>query len=278
MFDEVCNVLDDPEFHCAVKWQEVESGSILVWDNLGVQHIAPADYEPHFRLMHRCVTLGSGSPRAFKPDLDSGACPNGWGLYVRSAYAKAGFCSKKSVDFYNDTAKLYDELAHPEVWLGPEVVSEYAKRVASQEMQSARILDFGAGTGKLGLRLQEKGFQNVDAVEPAEAMLEQVPAGTYQATFKDGVDAPEASYDMIVSTGVIGTHVGTEGVKELMPKVQNGGSILFSCKYDTYQAMNFDSLATGGNQWQQKIVHGPVALNRDMPDQQHVVVQMVREG
>mmetsp|Transcript_21346 Transcript_21346/g.49658 ORF Transcript_21346/g.49658 Transcript_21346/m.49658 type:complete len:216 (-) Transcript_21346:34-681(-) len=205
------------------------------------------------------------------------ALPDTWGLYVQSAYANAGFCSKKSTEFYNDTAKLYDQLARPEVWLAPELVSEYARQLwePMKATRHARILDFGAGTGQLGLQLKEKGFTDVDAVEPAEAMLAEVTPGLYQKTFLDGNEAPEAAYDMIVSTGVIGTHVGAEGVRELMPKVQNGGSIIFSCKYDAYLTMDFKSLeTTADGPWQQTIVHGPVALVRDMPDQQHVVVEL----
>eukprot|EP00439_Symbiodinium_sp_Y106_P085293 s6_g28.t1 len=203
--------------------------------------------------------------------------PSDWSGFVSAAYTKAGFSSEKSKEFYNETAEIYDKLAHPEVWLAPKLATEHALALIASA--TVRILDFGAGTGQLTLRLREAGFENVDAVEPAEAMLAQVPAGTFQNTFPDTAQAPDAAYDLIVSTGVIGTHVGPEGVKDLMSKVRSGGDILFTCKFDTYEQLSWDAAERDheGRTWRRQVLQGPLPLNRDMPSQEHVIVRLACE-
>ena len=41
-------------------WSELGNGTLVVWDNHATQHMAPADYLPEFRLMHRSITRGHG--------------------------------------------------------------------------------------------------------------------------------------------------------------------------------------------------------------------------
>lgn len=55
-----------PEFQVRFRW---EKDSVAIWDNLGTQHAAVVDYEPHFRSMRRVIA------GAAKPSLDLDKVP-----------------------------------------------------------------------------------------------------------------------------------------------------------------------------------------------------------
>lgn len=51
-----------PEYQVRHKW---EPNTVVIWDNLGVQHYAVTDYAPHYRKLHR-LTIND-SENTFKP-------------------------------------------------------------------------------------------------------------------------------------------------------------------------------------------------------------------
>jgi taurine dioxygenase len=66
--DELLNFLFEhqlqPKYRCLFDWTV---GDVLIWDNLGTQHRATADYGPHeHRLMKRCQVK---SNKIFDPDF-----------------------------------------------------------------------------------------------------------------------------------------------------------------------------------------------------------------
>ena len=71
---------------------------------------------------------------------------------------------------------------------------------------ATRVLDLGAGTGKLTARLHARGLEVV-AVDPSAAMLERLSAAlpdvqTHQAG-AEAIPLPDASVDVIISNCVI---------------------------------------------------------------------------
>jgi len=92
IFDRVSKAMDHPDYQVAIRWQEVEPGTIACWDNWGVMHIAPADYMPHYRMMHRTVTLGPAQPQRYTgKSADSGV-----GKLIPGSLQTTGFPKQKT--------------------------------------------------------------------------------------------------------------------------------------------------------------------------------------
>mmetsp|Transcript_69598 Transcript_69598/g.193661 ORF Transcript_69598/g.193661 Transcript_69598/m.193661 type:complete len:257 (+) Transcript_69598:71-841(+) len=231
-----------------------------------VTHIAPAGFSPHRRMMHRTAMLHDSQ------DLT-------WGTYVSKAYKEAGFSKDASVSFYDKSAHYYDQLARPGTWLAPFLVANHAREIVSQRGTApnvARTLDFGAGTGQLGVALKQEGFETIDAVEPSTKMTELAPKGTYSEVYMDDKQAGQESYDLVVSTGVIGTHVDPHGLQALLSKVKVGGAMVVSCKACSWQEDGFSDMVNSLSNFNHNILDGPRPLNKDMPDQMHVIVELAR--
>lgn len=193
----------------------------------------------------------------------------------------AGFSKDASLSFYDESAKYYDNLARPSSWLAPAMVANYAAQLLRQQrgtsLHNARALDFGAGTGQLGLALKEQGFEQLDAVEPSFEMTKQIPGGTYLRVYSDDKDVHHEGYHVIASTGVIGTHVYPDGLRLLLQKVKPLGFVIFSCKADAWLKEGFAAMMVEiAGEWHHKLIFGPAPLVKDMPKQEHVIVVLCR--
>lgn len=58
-----------------------------------------------------------------------------------------------------------------ETYRGPKIASNFCDVLLFDK--ASKIVDVGAGTGFVGDFLKKTGFTNVDALEPAEGLLEQ---------------------------------------------------------------------------------------------------------
>ncbi|XP_046580993.1 uncharacterized protein LOC124288515 [Haliotis rubra] len=75
-------------------------------------------------------------------------------------------------DMFNDFAEDFEEVYSSIGWRPYEVVGDFMAKIIPEENRSKlKVLDVGAGTGLLGNKLKNHGFTHVDALDPAEKML-----------------------------------------------------------------------------------------------------------
>merc|ERR1711860_87603 len=121
---------------------------------------------------------------------------------------------------------------------------------------------------------KEHGFNHLVAMDPSVGMLEQIPPGIYDEFInsEDALFEQQCTYDLIVSSGVIGTCVEASELHKLMRLVKDGGSIMFSCLNIPYETAGFKEVSAPG--WKHEVIAGPLPLNADMPETFHVVVRL----
>ncbi|XP_076052050.1 methyltransferase-like protein 27 [Oratosquilla oratoria] len=123
-----------------------------------------------------------------------------------------------------------------------------------------RILDVGAGTGKVGIELGRRGFRHLDALEPAAAMLEVLKTtGVYNRTFNEYVgvgknSVPSGFYDVVVVAGaMVKGHIPIEGVDDLIRMTKPGGMVCISMRKEfTEEGGDYQHLETRLHDLQQQ--------------------------
>lgn len=101
------------------------------------------------------------------------------------------------------------------------------------DIESARVLDAGCGTGAVAARLKKHGFANIDGVDLSPDMLNIAKAkklyrNLLEADLNQPLDLPQSPYTAIVSAGTFTTgHVGAEAFHNLFAHLQRQG--LMAC-------------------------------------------------
>ncbi|KAK7110369.1 methyltransferase-like protein 27 [Littorina saxatilis] len=152
---------------------------------------------------------------------------------------RPGISREESQALYNQLASLgaYDKL-HDYA----KYSTAYDKLMAAvldlfpnhNERKDVAILDVGAGTGKIGQRLRDAGFEHVDALDPSPEMLKIAQnKGVYKryiSSFftQQPVDCiEEDAYDLLVMCGVCGPGaVPVEAFKEVVRILKPGGYVV----------------------------------------------------
>ena len=203
--------------------------------------------------------------------------------YLKLAYESA-MDVQKSRNCYDTHAELYETVHSDGSWVGPRLLAEQvALRLQDSDSQSA-ILDFGAGTGLLGRALaQNKIAATIEAADLSKDMLDiaQKTSDGIYTNFHIGLLNEDFTlennyYDAVVSSGVIGTHVGFECVEEIMPSVKKGGFIAFTILKEANESFFSGHYETMSPEWkvEAKIETGP--LNVDIPNVEHNIMILKR--
>ena len=183
---------------------------------------------------------------------------------VFSAAERARFVPRGVVDspinrslafelLYRLEPKLYERLVSAER-IHPAVL-EWLPRVD-------RVVEVGAGTGRLTARLLER-CAHVVAVEPARPMRERLRAGLSTPAFDkvdivdgffDGLPVPDASADMVVTCSALERdtgHGGDVGLAEMERVCALGGLIVvvWPNHLDWLRANGFSHLSFPGRMW-----------------------------
>ncbi|XP_076339100.1 methyltransferase-like protein 27 [Tachypleus tridentatus] len=134
-------------------------------------------------------------------------------------------------NFYGSWAENYDEEVFLFNYNGPKQITEaFAKLNVPKDVE---LIDIAAGTGTVGMKLNEMGYKNIDALDASKKMLEvarkkNVYRNLYHFYLGCGGESPikDGTYDVAISCGGIGPgHIPYCAFHEILAMVKQGGLI-----------------------------------------------------
>ncbi|ESO94300.1 hypothetical protein LOTGIDRAFT_161525 [Lottia gigantea] len=138
------------------------------------------------------------------------------------------------MDYYSKWCRSGDyekDLSKGGTYNGPIIAGEAISRLYPDD-KNIRILDIAAGTGYVGEELRNKGYHNVDALEPSEGMLQQaIDKNIYKTHICDilggtSVHINDDEYDCTIVCGGMGEgHIPCSGLNEMIRVVKPGGVV-----------------------------------------------------
>ncbi len=151
-------------------------------------------------------------------------------------------------------------------YLGPEKAQDCIERYLPK---TARILDAGAGTGRLGQLLHDAGYSELTAFDLSRGMLKVAERrGVYKALHQmalgDRLDFDDDAFDATACIGTLTTgHAPASGIDELIRVTRPDGLIVVTLNLNTYAddgiKDRIEALDTAG-QWALVEASGPHPL------------------
>ncbi|CAN5565027.1 class I SAM-dependent methyltransferase [soil metagenome] len=186
---------------------------------------------------------------------------------------------KELSERYDEWAATYEEdLDRDFGWYGPMHAVNAALKYIPKD---ARILDAGAGTGLVGVLLDENGYDEIVGIDLSKGMLEEAgKKGVYdelhQMVMGEPLDFETNSFDAVMSVGVLTvSHAPVESIDELVRVTKPGGHIIYTLLPDLYEEGGFkDKHAEfeSAGKWKLAEVSEPLQiLPKGEPDVYHQV-------
>ncbi len=144
---------------------------------------------------------------------------------------------------YDEWASTYDdELRNEYGYIAPRIVAENLARLVPAK--TAVIADMGCGTGLVGEELAACGYSCFDGLDFSAGMLAKAKAkGLYRRLYEGSLLArtalADSAYDAVVSAGTFGSHVGPEGIAELIRVAKPGAPIVVYMNAQTFEELDF---------------------------------------
>jgi len=139
-------------------------------------------------------------------------------------------------DGYNAWAPAYDRDMAALGYALPAPFTALLRRHLPET--GSRILDAGAGTGLLGVRLARMGYRFLVGIDNASGMLERakrrrVYRGLREMDLARPLDFPDREFDGVAALGVINwSHPLPQALAEFVRVTRPGGRVLFSAALD----------------------------------------------
>lgn len=140
---------------------------------------------------------------------------------------------------YDAWAEDFDEDAREAFgYCGPDLALDCIQRHLPTD---ARILDAGAGTGRLGQLLHDAGYTNLTGFDLSQGMLDVAARlGVYKALHRmalgERLDFDDGAFDATACIGTLTTgHAPPSGIDELIRITKPGGIIIVTLNLSTYE-------------------------------------------
>lgn len=150
-----------------------------------------------------------------------------------------------SREIYDDWSGSYDEhLQSGFGYISPAVAAAELAQILHQ--RDREIIDFGCGTGLVGLTLHEHGFTRVDGADISTGMLQQAQAKrVYRNLMAIDLTTPipleDNCYDAGLCIGSLGAgHVGAAHVAEMLRPIRPGGPFILTMNGTYYDSGDFE--------------------------------------
>ncbi|KAF4446730.1 hypothetical protein F53441_9664 [Fusarium austroafricanum] len=148
---------------------------------------------------------------------------------------------------YDEWAKNYNKDVEKEEYVAPQIAAEHlVKCLGSENIEKAKILDAGCGTGLVGEALTKLGAKNLDGIDLSPGMLEVAQrTGMYQslnvANLAERLDIPSQTYDAVICVGTMTEgHVGPEAFDEFVRVTKAGGFIVSTIRESVWKVKGYE--------------------------------------
>jgi len=154
--------------------------------------------------------------------------------------AQKDVSKEKVLDWYAGKASQYDaNLASMEAKGPARTAQNLANLVPEKERSELRILDVGAGTGRIGEELQKLGFRIIDAIDPSKELMDVLRSKKiYDNVWVEyfGGEASnfiqDSSYDaVVISGGFSQCHLPVSCLDDILRILKSGGYFVNSMSY-----------------------------------------------
>lgn len=153
-------------------------------------------------------------------------------------------------EVYDKWAESYENYVNSLNYLGPiNLVKELNDFISDLSVSKLKILDFGCGTGLVGLELNKilsgRYFFDIDGIDISQKMIEKsreknVYRQIWNLNLNHEILPQQYQYDIIVSSGVfLEGHVGFNMIDKLINSLKPFGHIFFTVR-ETFKNKNLN--------------------------------------
>ena len=145
-------------------------------------------------------------------------------------------------ELYDDWATTYDDYVGGLSYVAPP----FAARLLAEHLSNkdSAILDVGCGTGLVGIELAQLGYSIIDGIDLSEGMLVIAKeTDHYQNLAQADINLPfeqePDQFDASISVGILGIHVTTNALDEMIRVTKSGGVISISIRNPYYEPSGY---------------------------------------
>ena len=167
---------------------------------------------------------------------------------ARIARARAIISDDDARSVYAEWATTYDRDVFSTLKVtGTNMIADLLHEHTA-DIQAARVLDAGCGTGAVAARLKLHGFDLIDGVDLSPDMLKLAKAKNLyrtliEANLNKSFELPHTPYTAIVSAGTFTTgHEGADGFRNLFDHLEQHGLMACVIASPVWQRDRFDML------------------------------------